>query len=60
MRRILLWFMRAWLRPRTGTRLDRSAPAPPENAPPDTTTARSPQQSGATSGGWIGNLLPPP
>jgi hypothetical protein len=60
MRRILLRFMRRWRRAWSETRLDRSVAIPPEKAPEDTTTVRSPQQTGATSGGWIGNLLPPP
>ena len=60
MRRILLRFFRLWLRSRLGTRSDRSLIVSRENAPQDTNTARSPQQTGGTGGGWIGNLLPPP
>jgi hypothetical protein len=60
MRQMLLRFFRLWLRARVGMRSDRSFTVPMENAPQDTNTARSPQQTGATRGGWIGNLLPPP
>ena len=60
MRRILLRFMRAFLRAWAGTRVARSVPMPPENDPQDTNTLRSPNQTGATQGSWIGNLLPPP
>jgi hypothetical protein len=60
MRRILLRFTPACLRAWAKTRFGRLERIPRESATQDTTNARSPQQSGATGRGWIGNLLPPP
>jgi hypothetical protein len=60
MRQILLRFFRLWRRARVGMRSERPFTVPTENAPRDTNTARSPQQTDATHGRWIGNLLPPP
>ena len=58
--RRLLRFIRGWLQRRAVAHLDRSVSVAPQGAPQDTSALRSPQQTGATRGRWIGNLLPPP